>query len=308
MVKEGASSHEKEDLLRELEIMQQLGSHANVVTLLGCCTEKEPYLLIMEYVMYGKLLAFLRDHRTRQHYYNFSEDSDALTSRDLTIFAYCVARGMEYLGSKGIIHRDLAARNVLVDHNKMCKIADFGMSRSVRETGDMYEQQQTKGALPIRWMAPESLHYRIFTHKSDVWSFGILMWEIVTLGSTPYPTMGAREVMRCVRDGYRLERPGHCRIELFRVISRCWNADPNKRPDFAALRYEIGALIEASKDGGGYVDLESFAESNKYSYNRSEDQPSQHHRHHHNNHHHNPGSTSATLGSDIAADEEVMNM
>ncbi|KAJ9591736.1 hypothetical protein L9F63_001672, partial [Diploptera punctata] len=241
-VKEGASNREKEDLLRELEIMQQLGSHANVVTLLGCCTEKEPYLLIMEYVMYGKLLAFLRDHRTRQHYYNFSEDSDALTSRDLTIFAYCVARGMEYLGTKGIIHRDLAARNVLVDHNKMCKIADFGMSRSVRDTGDLYEQRHTKGALPIRWMAPESLHSG-YSHTR----------------STPYPTMGAREVMRRVKDGYRLERPSHCRIELFRIISRCWHSDPNKRPDFASLRNEIGALIENSQDGGGYVDLETLS-------------------------------------------------
>jgi serine/threonine protein kinase len=304
-VKEGASSREKEDLLRELEIMQQLGSHANVVTLLGCCTEKEPYLLIMEYVMYGKLLAFLRDHRTRQHYYNFSEDSDALTSRDLTIFAYCVSRGMEYLGSKGIIHRDLAARNVLVDHNKMCKIADFGMSRSVRETGDMYEQRHTKGALPIRWMAPESLHYRIFTHRSDVWSFGILMWEIVTLGSTPYPTMGAREVMRRVWDGYRLERPSHCRTELFRVISKCWNADPNKRPDFAALRHDIGALIEASTDGGGYVDLESFAESNKYSYGRSEDHSTLPYHHHHQHH---LQSTSAGLGSRITGDDETVTM
>jgi hypothetical protein len=121
--------------------------------------------------------------------------------------------------------------------------------------------------------------------------------------------MGAREVMRRVRDGYRLERPSHCRIELFRVISRCWNADPNKRPEFAALRHEIGALIEASKDGGGYVDLESFAESNKYSYNRSEDESSSHHHHHHHhNNHHNPGSTSAALGSRIAGEEEIMNM
>lgn len=136
----------------------------------------------MEYVMYGKLLAFLRDHRTRQDYYNFSEDSDALTSRDLTVFAFCVARGMEYLASKGVshghdgpprryslptarryslpddtlgsrclamlqvIHRDLAARNVLVDHNKLCKIADFGMSRSVRDSGSgqVYEQRENK--------------------------------------------------------------------------------------------------------------------------------------------------------------------
>lgn len=269
-VKEGASVREREDLLRELGIMQQLGAHPNVVTLLGCCTEKEPFLLIMEYVMYGKLLAFLRDHRTRQDYYNFSEDSDALTSRDLTVFAFCVARGMEYLASKGVIHRDLAARNVLVDHNKLCKIADFGMSRSVRDSGcgQVYEQRETKGALPIRWMAPESLIYSVFTHKSDVWSFGILMWEIVTLGSTPYPTMGAREVLRRVRDGYRLERPAHCRPELFRIVLRCWHADPAKRPDFGELRRALADLLEDGVRAGSYVDLEGFAmDSNKASSN-----------------------------------------
>ncbi|XP_075233915.1 uncharacterized protein LOC142331744 [Lycorma delicatula] len=263
-VKEGASNREREDLLRELGIMQELGAHPNVVTLLGCCTEKEPYLLIMEYVMYGKLLAFLRDHRTRAHYYNFSESTDALTSRDLTVFAYCVARGMDYLTTKGIIHRDLAARNVLVDHNKLCKIADFGMSRNVRDTGQIYEQRQSKGALPIRWMAPESLHFSLFTHKTDVWSFGILMWEIVTLGSTPYANMGAREVMRRVREGYRLDRPSHCHQEFFRVIQRCWNSEPAKRPTFAELKHELGQLLGDSEHGGGYVDLDGLAEEIKH--------------------------------------------
>ena len=115
--------------------------------------------------------------------------------------------------------------------------------------------------------------------------------------------MGAREVMRRVKDGYRLERPSHCRVELFRVISRCWHADPNKRPDFASLRHEIGALIENSQDGGGYVDLESFAES-KYNYNRSEQNDHNHHHHHH--HHHHPGSAPAALSSRIACDEEIV--
>jgi hypothetical protein len=112
--------------------------------------------------------------------------------------------------------------------------------------------------------------------------------------------------MRHVRDGYRLERPSHCRIELFRVISRCWTADPNKRPDFASLRHEIGALIEASKDGGGYVDLESFAESNKYNYSRSEEQSSHHYHHHHHVHH--PGLAPEALGGRITGDEEILNM
>ncbi|XP_031841312.1 uncharacterized protein LOC116430833 [Nomia melanderi] len=257
-VKEGASDREKEDLVRELEIMQQLGSHPNVVTLLGCCTEQEPHYLILEYVMYGKLLAYLRDHRTRQDFYNFSEDSAALTSRDLTVFGYCVARGMEYLASKKIIHRDLAARNVLVDHNKLCKIADFGMSRFANEDGEVIETRHGRNALPIRWMAPESLIYSLFTTKTDVWSFGILMWEIVTLGSTPYPDMTAREVMRNVQNGYRLERPSHCRSELFRVISRCWHADPDRRPEFQTLRRDLAQLLEDNLNGH-YVDLESFA-------------------------------------------------
>ncbi|KZC12270.1 Tyrosine kinase receptor Cad96Ca [Dufourea novaeangliae] len=257
-VKEGASDREKEDLVRELEIMQQLGSHPNVVTLLGCCTEQEPHYLILEYVMYGKLLTYLRDHRTRQDFYNFSEDSAALTSRDLTVFGYCVARGMEYLASKKIIHRDLAARNVLVDHNKLCKIADFGMSRFANEDGEVIETRHGRNALPIRWMAPESLIYSLFTTKTDVWSFGILMWEIVTLGSTPYPDMTAREVMRNVQNGYRLERPSHCRTELFRVISRCWQADPDRRPEFQTLRRDLAQLLEDNMNGH-YVDLESFA-------------------------------------------------
>uniref|UniRef100_A0A1B6GS10 receptor protein-tyrosine kinase n=1 Tax=Cuerna arida TaxID=1464854 RepID=A0A1B6GS10_9HEMI len=259
-VKESENPREREDLLRELGIMQELGSHPNVVTLLGCCTEKEPIYLVMEYVMYGKLLSFLRDYRTKAHYYNFSDAGDALTSRDLTVFGYCVARGMDYLSNKCIIHRDLAARNVLVDHNKLCKIADFGMSRNVRDTGQIYEQRQSKGALPIRWMAPESLHFSLFTHKTDVWSFGILMWEIVTLGSTPYATMGAREVMRRVRDGYRLDRPSHCRPELFRLIAQCWHSEPVKRPSFAELKVELGQLLSDTELNGSYVDLDSFAD------------------------------------------------
>ncbi|CAH1401085.1 unnamed protein product [Nezara viridula] len=259
-VKEGASLREKEDLLRELGIMQELGAHPNVVTLLGCCTDKEPYLLIMEYVMYGKLLAFLREHRTRAHYFNFSDLSSALTSRDLTVFAYCVARGMEYLVTKGIIHRDLAARNILVDHTKLCKIADFGMSRNVRDTGQIYEQRPNRGALPIRWMAPESLHLSLFTHKSDVWSFGILMWEIVTLGSTPYNKMGGREVMRQVMDGYRLEKPKHCRTELYKVLTKCWHNDPGKRPSFTELKQELAALLADEETNGEFVDLEALTE------------------------------------------------
>lgn len=272
-VKENSSQREVEDLIEEMKIMQEIGPHANVVTILGVCSEQEPYWLIMEYVMYGKLLTHLREQRSRQSsFFNFSKDGaevgETLTSKDLTKFAYGVAKGMEFLVTKGVIHRDLAARNILVDHNKNTKISDFGLSRNLRDLGGEMYEQKTKGALPIRWMAPESLYFSVFTSKSDVWGFGILMWEIVTLGSTPYPGMGAREVMRRVRDGYRLERPAHCHPELYLIIQKCWAGDMNKRPDFSELRKELAKLLE---DQHGYIDLQNIAE-NYYSMDQNPDE------------------------------------
>jgi len=273
-VKENSSHREVEDLILEMKIMQEIGPHPNVVTILGVCTDKEPFLLIMEYVMYGKLLTHLREQRMRQSsFFNFSKDGgeagETLTSKDLNKFAYGVAKGMEFLVSKGIIHRDLAARNILVDHNKNTKISDFGLSRNLRDLGGEMYEQKTKGALPIRWMAPESLYFSVFTPKSDVWGFGILMWEIVTLGSTPYPGMGAREVMRRVRDGYRLERPAHCHPELYLIIQKCWAGDMNKRPDFSELRKELAKVLE---DQHGYIDLQNIPENKYYSMDQNPDE------------------------------------
>jgi len=273
-VKENSAQREVDDLIQEMKIMQEIGPHPNVVTILGVCTEQEPYLLVMEYVMYGKLLTHLREQRMKQSsFFNFSKDGsevgETLTSKDLNKFAYGVAKGMEFLVSKGIIHRDLAARNILVDHNKNTKISDFGLSRNLRDLGGEMYEQKTKGALPIRWMAPESLYFSVFTPKSDVWGFGILMWEIVTLGSTPYPGMGAREVMRRVRDGYRLERPAHCHPDLYLIIQKCWAGDMNKRPDFSELRKELAKLLE---DQHGYIDLQNIPENKYYSMDKNPDE------------------------------------
>ncbi|XP_068239418.1 uncharacterized protein [Palaemon carinicauda] len=271
-VKDGAGLKERQDLLKELAIMQHIGQHPNVVTLLGCCTQQEPHYLVMEYVMFGKLLTFLRDNRTRHNYFNFSSDTDALTSKDLTRFACQIATGCDYLQTRGIIHRDLAARNILVDHNKVCKIADFGLARNIKDIGSDIYEQKSRGALPIRWMAPESLYMSIFTHKSDVWSLGILCWEIVTLGSTPYPGMTAREVMRRVREGYRLERPEHCRPEFYHIVTKCWHQDLNKRPSFAELKFEMSQLLEHGQAAYPCIDLENFPEANYFSMHDNEDE------------------------------------
>lgn len=158
-----------------------------------------------------------------------------------------------------IIHRDLAARNVLVGENQVCKVADFGFARDVIAS-HVYERK-SEGRLPIRWMAPESLYDNIFSVKSDVWSFGVLIWEVVTLGSTPYPGLAAAEVMRRVRDGYRLDKPDHCRRELYNIMYYCWDKDPKERPTFNELVTLLEPLLLTETD---YIELERFPDHSYY--------------------------------------------
>ncbi|XP_035212652.1 tyrosine kinase receptor Cad96Ca-like isoform X2 [Stegodyphus dumicola] len=258
-LKQSATEKEKKDLLSELEVMKLLEPHPNVVTLLGCCSDKDPILVIMEFVSRGKLQTYLRESRAERLYGNLHGSSKHLTSRDLTAFSYQVAKGMDYLANKGIIHRDLAARNILVDENKVCKVADFGFARDVIAS-HVYERK-SEGRLPIRWMAPESLFDNIYTTKTDVWSFGVLLWEIVTLGSTPYPGLSANEVIRKVRDGYRLEKPDHCRREMYNIMFYCWDKDPKQRPSFGELVSLLDRLLVSEHT---YIELERFPDHSYY--------------------------------------------
>lgn len=258
-LKENAGEKERIDLLQELAVMKTLEPHPNVVRLLGCCTESDPLFVIMEFVSRGKLQSFLRSSRAERDYGNLHGPSRTLTSRDLTSFLYQVAKGMEFLSSKGIIHRDLAARNVLVGEDRTCKVADFGFARDLMEN-NVYERK-SEGRLPIRWMAPESLYDNVFSVKSDVWSFGVLMWEVVTLGSTPYPGLGAADVMRRVRDGYRLDKPEHCRRELYNIMYYCWDRNPNERPHFTDLVTLTEELLLTETD---YIELERFPDHSYY--------------------------------------------
>ncbi|KAH8363365.1 hypothetical protein KR084_009073 [Drosophila pseudotakahashii] len=258
-LKESATEVDRKDLLSELEVMKSLEPHINVVRLLGCCTDKDPTFVILEYVNRGKLQTYLRSSRAERHYGNTHGKSNVLTSCDLTSFMYQVAKGMDYLTSRGIIHRDLAARNILITEDHTCKVADFGFARDVI-TSKIYERK-SEGKLPIRWMATESLYDNIFSVKSDIWSFGILMWEIVTLGSTPYPGISAADVMRKVRDGYRLEKPEHCRRELYNIMYYCWSHDPQERPLFGEIIQMLDKLLHTEMD---YIELERFPDHNYY--------------------------------------------
>ncbi|XP_015113457.1 tyrosine kinase receptor Cad96Ca [Diachasma alloeum] len=253
-LKENATEREHLDLTQELKVMKSLEPHPNVVRLIGCCTEREPIFVILEYVSGGKLQSFLRASREERNH-----GGPGLTSRDLTGFVYQVAKGMEYLASKGIIHRDLAARNVLIDDNRACKVADFGFARDVA-ANQIYERK-SEGRLPIRWMAPESLYDNIFSVKSDIWSFGVLIWEIVTLGSTPYPGMAAAEVMRKIKEGYRLDRPEHCKRELYNIMYYCWDKDPSCRPSFSEL---VGLAEGLLLDEIDYIELDRFPDHSYY--------------------------------------------
>jgi len=275
MLKANASESEKRDLLQELAIMKLLEPHPNVVRLLGCCTEKDPIYVIIEYINGGTLQNILKKSRSihEHNYRNLHGESQSLSSRDLTSFAYQIAKGMAFLASKKVIHRDLAARNILVETNGdksfsavdqwECKIADFGFARDIM-ANNMYERK-TDGRLPIRWMAPETINDNTYTVKSDVWSFGVLMWEIVTLGSTPYVGLGAKEVIKYVGDGGRLQMPKHCKRELYNIMFYCWADDPKERPNWSG---DSDSLIESFEklllEDTDYIDLNMFPEHEYY--------------------------------------------
>ena len=145
-----------------------------------------------------------------------------------------VASGMAYLESKNYIHRDLAARNILVGENNICKVADFGLARLIKESG--YYTAQKGATLPIRWLAPESLLFAKFSSKSDVWSFGVLMTEIITKGRIPYPGMTHEEISQKLQEGYRMEKQNDWPQQIYDVMCKCWREKQGERPTFIILQ------------------------------------------------------------------------
>lgn len=255
MLKDGHTDSEMADLVSEMEVMKAIGKHINIINLLGCCTQDGPLHVIVEYAAHGNLRDFLRTHRPSFGYEQpITADSkqSPLTHRDLVSFAYQVARGMEYLSSKKCIHRDLAARNVLVLENSVMKIADFGLARDLQNID--YYKKKSGGRLPVKWMAPEALFDRVYTTQSDVWSYGILLWEIMTLGGTPYPSVPVEKLFQLLKDGHRMEKPQGCSPEVYVVMRECWNQSPYQRPTFTELVEGLDRILTTVTDQE-YLDL-----------------------------------------------------
>ncbi|XP_055730950.1 tyrosine-protein kinase Fer isoform X1 [Salvelinus fontinalis] len=224
----------KEDLPQELKIkflsearILKQYDHANIVKLIGVCTQRQPIYIVMELVPGGDFLSFLRKKK---------ED---LKTKQLVKFSLDAAAGMAYLELKNCIHRDLAARNCLVGESNLLKISDFGMSR--QEDDGIYSSSGLK-QIPIKWTAPEALNYGRYSSESDVWSYGILLWETFSLGVCPYPGMTNQQAREQVEKGYRMSCPQKCPDEVYKVMQKCWEYKPENRPKFADLQKELASV------------------------------------------------------------------
>ncbi|CAJ1082182.1 receptor-type tyrosine-protein kinase FLT3 isoform X2 [Xyrichtys novacula] len=304
MLKDKHQTVEKEALMSELKMLTHIGHHANIVNLLGACTDTGPTYLIFQYCCYGDLLNYLKKNREHYHksvtdafnkdrfsslYHNLqsktsssevdsgvgnympmhrattrgqediallminsaevdsfedpevfenpddpAEDLQTLTFDDLLSFAFQVAKGMEFLSSKNCIHRDLAARNVLVTKGRLVKIGDFGLARDIENDSNYVVRGNVR--LPVKWMAPESTFQGIYTMKSDVWAYGILLWEIFSLGVTPYPGMKVDHTFySMIERGFKMECPYYADDAVYKMMCECWALDSCDRPSFSKL-------------------------------------------------------------------------
>ncbi|XP_035504678.1 tyrosine-protein kinase receptor Tie-1 isoform X3 [Scophthalmus maximus] len=258
MLKEFASENDHRDFAGELEVLCKLGQHPNIINLIGACENRGYLYIAIEFAPYGNLLDFLRKSRVLETDPAFAKEhgtASTLTSQQLLQFAVDVATGMHYLSDKQFIHRDLAARNVLVGDNLVAKIADFGLSRGEEVYVKKTMLLGFQGRLPVRWMAIESLNYSVYTTKSDVWSFGVLLWEIVSLGGTPYCGMTCAELYEKLPQGYRMEKPKNCDDEVYELMKQCWRDRPYERPPFSQISVQLNRMQEARK---AYVNMALF--------------------------------------------------
>ncbi|XP_063065861.1 ephrin type-A receptor 5 [Engraulis encrasicolus] len=228
-LKAGYTEKQRRDFLGEASIMGQF-DHPNIIHLEGVVTKSKPVMIITEYMENGSLDTFLR------------KNDGQFTVIQLVGMLRGMASGMRYLSDMGYVHRDLAARNILVNSNLVCKVSDFGLSRVLED--DPEAAYTTRGGkIPIRWTAPEAIAYRKFTSASDVWSYGIVMWEVMSYGERPYWEMSNQDVIKAVEENYRLPAPMDCPVALYHLMMDCWQKDRNSRPKFEEIVGLLDKLI-----------------------------------------------------------------
>ncbi|XP_069846328.1 high affinity nerve growth factor receptor isoform X2 [Dipodomys merriami] len=238
------SENARQDFQREAELLTML-QHQHIVRFFGVCTEGRPLLMVFEYMRHGDLNRFLRSHGPDAKLLAGGEDvaPGPLGLGQLLAVASQVAAGMVYLASLHFVHRDLATRNCLVGQGLVVKIGDFGMSRDIYSTD--YYRVGGRTMLPIRWMPPESILYRKFTTESDVWSFGVVLWEIFTYGKQPWYQLSNTEAIECITQGRELERPRACPPEVYAIMRGCWQREPQQRHSIKDVHARLQALAQA---------------------------------------------------------------
>ena len=231
-----------QEFLQEAGLMKKL-RHPKLIQLYAVCTKEEPIYIVTELMKHGSLLDYLRGEGRK------------LQQSQLIDMCAQVASGKAYLEQQNYIHRDLAARNILVGEHLICKVADFGLARVIDE--DIYEAH-TGAKFPIKWTAPEAALYNRFTIKADVWSFGITLYEVITYGRFPYPGMTNAQTLEALQQGYRMPAPQGCPERLYNVMLDCWRDQPETRPTFETLHWQLEEFY-SSEDGGGYREPDAMA-------------------------------------------------
>ncbi|XP_042194933.1 ephrin type-B receptor 3 isoform X1 [Callorhinchus milii] len=230
-LKAGYTERQRRDFLSEASIMGQF-DHPNIIHLEGVVTKSRPVMIVTEFMENGALDSFLR------------MNDGQFTVIQLVGMLRGIAAGMKYLAEMNYVHRDLAARNILVNSNLVCKVSDFGLSRFLEDDAtDPTYTSSLGGKIPIRWTAPEAIAYRKFTSASDVWSYGIVMWEVMSYGERPYWDMSNQDVINAVEQDYRLPPPMDCPTALHQLMLDCWVKDRNNRPKFAQIVNTLDKLI-----------------------------------------------------------------
>ncbi|NXS78328.1 NTRK1 factor, partial [Erpornis zantholeuca] len=231
------------DFQREAELLTVL-QHEHIVKFYGVCTEGEPLIMVFEYMKHGDLNRFLRSHGPDAKILEqgAGQPRGPLALGHMLHIATQIASGMVYLASLHFVHRDLATRNCLVGHDLVVKIGDFGMSRDIYSTD--YYRVGGRTMLPIRWMPPESILYRKFTTESDIWSFGVVLWEIFTYGKQPWYQLSNTEAIECITQGRELERPRTCPSEVYAIMQSCWHREPQQRRPIKEIHSRLQALVK----------------------------------------------------------------